>query len=130
MVGDTPKFIDFVGIERFDSILNSHLVNIVNYMKAKERESQVNLFPQLMSCKFGKKTKGLKYSKYLFAWDGRVQISTINLRMSFFQVKGSDVGHNQQLDFCYLLIWYLICSFRNFRFRVIISMFLGAFNVS
>ena len=45
VVGDTPKCIDFVGVERFDSIINSHLVNIVNCMKAKERESQVNLFP-------------------------------------------------------------------------------------
>ena len=57
-----------------------------------------------MSCKFGKNTKGLKYSKYLFAWHGRFQILTINSRTSFFQVKGSDVGQNQQLDFFYLLI--------------------------
>ena len=78
VVGDTPKFIDFVGVERFDSIINSHLV------KVKKREAQINLFPQLMNCKFGKKTKGLKYSKYLFAWHGRFQISTINLRTSFF----------------------------------------------
>ena len=51
VVGDTPKCIDFVGVERFDSIINSHLV------KVKQRESQINLLPQLMSCKFGKKTK-------------------------------------------------------------------------
>ena len=35
MVGDAPKFIDFVGFERFDSIINSNLVNIVNFVKAQ-----------------------------------------------------------------------------------------------
>ena len=76
--------IAFDGIERFDSTINSYLVNIVNCMKAKERESQANLFLLLMSCNFIKKTKGLKYSKYLFAWHGKFQISTINSRTSFF----------------------------------------------
>jgi len=104
MIGDTLKFIDFDGIERFDSTINSSLVNIVNCIKAKERESQANLFLLLTSCKFRKMTKGLKYSKYLFAWHGKFQISTINSRTSFFQVKGFDVGQNLQLDFCYLLI--------------------------
>ena len=45
VVGDTPKFIDFVGAKRFASIINSHLVNIVNCMKAKEGDSHVNLLP-------------------------------------------------------------------------------------
>ena len=29
------KFIDFIGVERFDLIIDSYLVNIVNYMKIK-----------------------------------------------------------------------------------------------
>ena len=64
----------------------------VNCMKLRKENLKLIFFHQLMSCKFGKKTKGLKYSKYLFAWHGRFQISTINLRTSFFQVKRSGIG--------------------------------------
>ena len=78
MVGDIPKFVDFFGVERFDVVVVPCLVYIFNFMKAKERVSKINLFAQLMSCKFGKKIGGLKYSKYLFALHGRFQISTIN----------------------------------------------------
>ena len=36
LVGDTEtKFIDFIGVERFDLIIVSYLVNIVNCMKIK-----------------------------------------------------------------------------------------------
>ena len=66
MVRDTPKFIDFIGVDRFDSIISSYLVNLYNYIKTKEKEIQVDLFILLMSCKYGKKIKGLKHSKYLF----------------------------------------------------------------
>ena len=42
LVGDSrPKFIDFIGFERFDAILDSYIVNPVNYMKFKEQEVQV-----------------------------------------------------------------------------------------
>ncbi len=71
---------DFIGVD-------SYVVNFVNCMKTQEKES---LIIQSMNCKNEKKTKGLKYSKYLFAWHGRFQISTINFRTSFFQVKGFD----------------------------------------
>ena len=51
LVGDTEtKFIDFIGVERFDLIIDSHLVNIVNCMKIKE-EVQI---AQLRTFKFGK----------------------------------------------------------------------------
>ena len=54
LVGDTKtKFIDFIGVERFDLIIDSHLVNVVNCMKIKE-EVQIT---QLRTFKFGKKTK-------------------------------------------------------------------------
>ena len=58
MVGNTTKFIDFIGADRFNSIANSYLVNLYNFMKTKEKEIQVNLFIPLMSCKFGKKIRG------------------------------------------------------------------------
>ena len=39
-LGDTKtKFIDFIGVDRFDSIVSSYLVNLYNYMKTKEKES-------------------------------------------------------------------------------------------
>ena len=56
-------------------IIDSYLVNIVNYMKIKGEEVQV---AQLMTFKFGKKKKKMKYSKYLFSWHGRFQISKMN----------------------------------------------------
>ena len=51
-----------------------------------------------MSYEFGKKTKGLKYSKYLSACmeDFKSQLST--RERVYFQVKGSNIGHNLQLD--------------------------------
>ena len=70
----------------------------------------------------------MKNSKYLFSWHGRFQISTINLRMSLFQVEGSDVGQNLQINLCNLLFLVFLCNFRYFRFRAIISLFLGAFD--
>ena len=52
LVGDSEtKFIDFIGVDRFDSIVSSYLVNLYNHMKTKEKEIQVDLFIPLMSCK-------------------------------------------------------------------------------
>ena len=87
LVGDTEtKFIDFIGVERFDLIINSYLVNIVNWMNIKEEEVQVI---QLMTFKFDKNTKKKKkknYSKYLFSWHERFQISKINSRTTLLMV--------------------------------------------
>ena len=33
VVSDMPKFIDFIGVDKFDSIVNSYLVNLYNNMK-------------------------------------------------------------------------------------------------
>ena len=68
VVSDTPKFIDFIRVDRLDSIVSSYLVNLNNYMKTKEKEIQVDLFNLLMSCKYRKKIKGIKHLKYLFIW--------------------------------------------------------------
>ena len=73
-------------------------------MTTKEKDIQVDLFIPLMSCKYGKKIKRLKYLKYLFIWNGRLQISKMNSRMSLFQVKGFDVGHKLLFNYCNLLI--------------------------
>ena len=100
VVRNTPKFIDFIGVDRFNLIVSSYLVNLFNYMKTKEKQIQVDLFIPLMSCKYGKKIKGLKHSKYLFSWHGRFNISTLNSRMSLFQVEGFDVGHGLIFNIC------------------------------
>ena len=72
LVGDTEiKFIDFIGVDRFDSIDSSYLVNLYNYMKTNEKEIKVDLFIPLMSCKYGKKIKRFNHSKYLFIWSKR-----------------------------------------------------------
>ena len=117
MISDTRKFIDFIGVDRFDSIVNSYLVNLYNYMKSKEKEIQVDLFIPLMSCKYGKKIKGLNHSKYLFIWNGRFKISKVNSRTSLFQVEGSDVGHNLLFNYCNLLFLVFLCKNCYFRFR-------------
>ena len=105
LVRDTTKFIDFVRVDRFDSIIDSYLVNILNCLKIKEQEVQV---AQLMTFKFGNKTKKMKYSKYLFSQHGRFQISKLNSRMSLFQVEGSNVRQNLQFNFCnYLILVFL-----------------------
>ena len=92
VVRNTPKFIDFIGVDRFNLIVSSYLVNLFNYMKTKEKQIQVDMFIPLMSCKYVKKIKGLKHSKYLFSWHGRFNISTLNSRTSLFQVEGFEVG--------------------------------------
>ena len=58
LVGDIEtKFIDFIGVEIFDLIIDFYLVNIFNCMKIKGQEVQVT---QLMTFKFGKSTKKMK----------------------------------------------------------------------
>ena len=89
LVEDTEtKFIDFIGVERFAFIIDSYFVNIANCIKIKGQEVQV---AQLVTFKSGKKTRKMKYSKYLFSWHGRFQISKMNSMMSLFLVKESDV---------------------------------------
>ena len=59
LVGDTEtKFIDFIAVYRFDSIVNVYLVNLNNYVKTKQKDIQVDLFIPLMSRKYGKKING------------------------------------------------------------------------
>ena len=102
-MGDTEiKFIDFIGVEKLDVIIDSYLVNIVNCMKIKGQEV---LVAQLMTFKFGKKTRKMKYSKYLFSWYERFHISKMNLKTSLFEVEGSNVGHNLRFNYCNLLIY-------------------------
>ena len=105
------NFIDFIGVERFDLIIDSYLVNTVNCMKIKGQEVQV---AQLITFKFDKKTRKMEYSISLFSWCGRFQISTINSRTSLFQVEGSKVGQNIQINFCNFFLYDIFMKFSLF----------------
>ena len=48
----------------------------------------------------------------------------MNLKTSLFQVEGSDVGQNLQINLCNLLYLVFLC---NFRFMVFNFFFLSAF---
>ena len=65
-----------------------------------------------MSCKYGKKIKGLKHLKYSFMWNRKFQISKMNLRTSLIQVEGSDVQHNLLFNYCNLLFLVFLCKKR------------------
>ena len=38
VASNTPKLIDFIGVDRFDSIVSFYLVNLYNYIKTKEKK--------------------------------------------------------------------------------------------
>lgn len=96
------QYIDFIRVEIFDWVVN-FFVNFVNCLKTKEKDHQ--------ELQVWKEENGLKYSKYLFSWYIRFQISNINSKTSFSHVEGSDVG---------LCTWlleefsYYLCNFQNF----------------
>ena len=62
-------FVDFIGVEHFNLILNYHSVDLVNLLKLTEKSYPRIFFMNL----FQKTSKCLKYSKYHFIWleDGR-----------------------------------------------------------
>ena len=86
MEDNTSNFIDFIGVERFDAIIDSYLINIVNCMKIKEKKNSNFSIDNLQVWKVEKKK--LKYTKYLFTLRTSFQISNINSRTRFFQVEG------------------------------------------
>ena len=79
------KFIDFIGLERFYLIIDYYLVNNVTCMKIKGQEIQV---AQLMTFKFGKKTRKMKYSKYLFSLTWKISNFKDELEDEFVSSRG------------------------------------------
>ena len=67
---NTSKFLHFIRVERF--YWNNDL--LCESSQLHEDEGKQFLISRSVTCKVGKKTKGLKYSKYLFTWHGRFQI--------------------------------------------------------
>ena len=110
----TTQYVDFLGVENFNFIINPLLIDVANKLKVGVKKFYVLLHEEF---KFQNRIKLLKHSKYLFIWSGRFQISTINSRTSLFQVEGSDVGHNLLFNYCNLLFLEFLCKKRYFRFR-------------
>ena len=102
----TTQYVNFLGVENFNFIINFLLIDVANKLKVDEKKFYATLYEEF---KFQNQTKLLKYSKYLFIWSGRFQISTINSRTSFFQVEGSDVVQNLLFNFCNYLILVFLC---------------------
>ena len=107
----TTQYVDFLGVENFNFIINPFLIDVANNLKVDEKKFYATLYEGF---KFQNRIKLLKHSKYLFIWSRRFQISRM---MSLFQVKGSDVGQNILINFCNLLYLVFLCNFRYFRFR-------------
>ena len=116
----TTQYVDFLGVEYFNFIINPFFIDVTNKLKVDENKFYATLYEGF---KFQNWIKLLKHSKYLFIWSGRFQISRMNSRTSLFQVEGSDVGQNILINFCNLLYLVFLCNFRYFRFRTFISLF-------
>ena len=109
----TTQYVDFLGVENFNFIFNPLLIDVANKLKVDENKFYSTLYEEFM---FQNWIKLLKHSKYLFIWSGRFQISTINSRMSLFQVEGSNVGHGLIFNYYDYSILVFLCNFCYFRF--------------
>ncbi|KAG5527011.1 hypothetical protein RHGRI_028072 [Rhododendron griersonianum] len=88
------QIVDFLGLEQFEFSLNSRTVDIVIQLNcAKKSPWRVFFFLNY----FWKTSERLKYSKYLFLWNGRWQISNENSRASSFEEKETDVGQDWRI---------------------------------
>ena len=100
------QYVDFLGVENFNFIINLVLIDVANKLKVDEKKFYATF---IEGFKFQNLIKLLKHSKYLFIWSGRFHISKMNLRTSLFLVEGSNVGYNLQFNFCNYLILIFLC---------------------
>ena len=104
----TTQYVDFLRVENFSFLFNPLLIDVANKLKVDEKKFSATLYEEFM---FQNWIKLLKHSKYLFIWSERFQISTINWRMSFFQVEGSNVEHGLIFNYYNYLISIFLCNF-------------------
>ena len=64
----TTQYVDFLGVENFNFIINPLLINVANKLKVDENGFYATLYEEF---KFQNQIKSLKHSKYLFIWGGR-----------------------------------------------------------
>ena len=109
-------FVDFLGVQQYDWILHIHIVDLINQLKHAEKISLQVIFGVEH---FWKGIKKLKFSKYLFLWNGRWQISNENSWASSFEEKENDVG--QDIEPNYLWKYYFS---NNFYLRLVLGDFI------
>ena len=78
----TTQYVDSLGVEYFNFIINSFFIDVANKLKVDEKKFYATLYEGF---KFQNWIKLFKNSKYLFIWSGRFQISRMNSRTSLFQ---------------------------------------------
>ena len=100
----TIQYVDFLGVENFNFIINPVLIDVANKLKVDEKKFYATFYEGF---KFQNRIKLLKHSKYLFIWSGRFQISKINLRTSLFQEEGSDARYNLIILIYYFWYFYV-----------------------
>ena len=64
----TIQYVDFIGVENFNFIINTVLIDVANKLKVDEKKFYTTLYEGF---KFQNRIKLLKHSKYLFIWSGR-----------------------------------------------------------
>ena len=85
LVGDTEtKFIDFIGVDRFDSIASSYLVTLYNYMKTKEKEIQVDFFYFIDELQVWKEDQGAQAFKIFVYLKRKISYFKDELEDEFF----------------------------------------------
>ena len=110
----TIQYVDFLGVENFNFIINPMLIDVANKLKVDEKKFYATFYEGF---KFQNRIKLLKHLKYLFIWSRRFHISKMNSRTSLFQEEGSDAQHNLLFNYCNLLFLVFLCKKRYFRFR-------------
>ena len=64
----TTQYVDFLGVENFNFIINPLLIDVANKLKEEEKKFYDTLYGGF---KFQNRIKLLKHSKYLFIWSRR-----------------------------------------------------------
>ena len=77
----TTQYVNFLEVENFNFIINPLLTDVSNKLKVDEKKFYATFYEKF---KFQIRIKLLKHLKYLFIWNRRFQILTINSRTSLF----------------------------------------------
>ena len=64
----TIQYVDFLGVENFNFIINPFFIDVANKLKVDENKFYATLYEGF---KFQSRIKLLKHSKYLFIWSER-----------------------------------------------------------
>ena len=64
----TTQYVDFLGVENLNFIINPLLIDVANKLKVDKKKFYVTPYEEF---KFQNRIKLLKHSKYLFIWSRR-----------------------------------------------------------